>query len=153
MAEVLKIAFPDEIERERVLCHILHSILRDGSRISCDNFIEKSFASYVLDDVPTASLRCDTAYFNMMGKDSVRLAFFKAFVERMRKTNPNFGKCCYVDSSPLPNDIDNNPFNTLSCMGLTLPPYRPGLFSYWTRKPDSLSGMTLYLVTSLTPIL
>lgn len=49
MAEVLKIAFPDEIERERVLCHILHSILRDGSRINCDNFIEKSFASYVLD--------------------------------------------------------------------------------------------------------
>lgn len=26
--------FPDKIERERVLCHILHSILRDGSRIS-----------------------------------------------------------------------------------------------------------------------
>lgn len=118
MTEVLKIVFPDEIERERVLCHILHSILRDGSRISCDNFIEKSFASYVLKDVPTASLRCDTAYFNMMGKDSVRLAFFKAFVERMRKTNPNFGKCCYVDSSPLPNDIDDNLFNALSCHGV-----------------------------------
>ena len=88
MAEVLKVAFPDEIERECVLCHILHSILRDGSRISCDNFIEKSFASYVLEDVPTASLRCDTAYFNMMGKDSVRLAFFKAFVERMREDQP-----------------------------------------------------------------
>lgn len=113
MAEVLKIAFPDEIERERVLCHILHGILRDGSRISCDNFIEKSFASYVLEDVPAASLRYDTAYFSMMGKDSVRLAFFKAFVERMRNTNPDFGKCCYVDSSPLPNDIDNNPFNAL----------------------------------------
>lgn len=100
MAELLKTAFPDEIERERVLCHILHSILRDGSRISCDNFIEKSFASYVLEDIPTASLRCDTTYFSMMGKDSVRLAFFKAFVERMRKTSPGFGKCCYVDSSP-----------------------------------------------------
>ena len=49
MAEVFKIVFPDKIERERVLCYILHSILRDGSRISCDNFIEKSFASYVLD--------------------------------------------------------------------------------------------------------
>lgn len=36
----------------------------------------------------------------------------------MRKTNPNFGKCCYVDSSPLPNDIDNNPFNALSCHGV-----------------------------------
>lgn len=118
MSEVLKTAFPDEIERERVLCHILHGILRDGSRISCDNFIEKSFASYILGDIPTASLRCDTAYFTMMGKDSVRLSFFKAFVERMRKTNPNFGKCCYVDSTPLPNDIDNNPFNALSCHGV-----------------------------------
>jgi len=53
-----------------------------------------------------------------MGKDSVRLAFFKAFVEKMRKTNPSFGKCCYVDSTPLPNDIDNNPFNALSCHGV-----------------------------------
>ncbi len=44
IAEVLKAAFHDEIERERVLCHILHGILCDGSRISCDNFIEKSFA-------------------------------------------------------------------------------------------------------------
>ncbi len=47
----------------------------------------------------------------MMGKDSVRLSFFKAFVERMRRADPNFGRCCYVDSTPLPNDIDNNPFN------------------------------------------
>ena len=36
----------------------------------------------------------------------------------MRKTNPNFGKCCYVDPSHLPNDIDNNPFNALSCHGV-----------------------------------
>ena len=139
MAEVLKIAFPDEIERERVLCHILHGILRDGSRISCDNFIEKSFASYVLEDVLVASLRCDTAYFSMMGKDSVRLAFFKAFVERMRSTNPDFGKCCYVDSSPtILTATRSTPYVV---MGLTLPPYRPGSFSYWTREPASLSGM------------
>lgn len=118
MADVLKAAFPDVIERERILCHILHSILRDGSRISCDNFIEKSFASYILENIPVASLRCDTAYFGMMGKDSTRMSFFKAFVDRMRKANPDFGKCCYVDSTPLPNDIENNPFNALSCHGI-----------------------------------
>lgn len=118
MAEVLKNAFHDEIERERILCHILHSILRDGSRISCDNFIEKSFASYIFENIPQASLRCDTAYFTMMGRDSSRLAFFKAFVENMRMTNPDFGRCCYVDSTPLPNDIENNPFNALSCHGV-----------------------------------
>ena len=118
MTEILKTAFPEETERDRVLCHILHGILRDGSRISCDNFIEKSFASYILGDIPTASLRCDTAYFSMMGRDDARISFFKAFVEKMRKTNPDFGKCCYVDSTPLPNDIDNNPFNALSCHGV-----------------------------------
>ena len=118
MTEILKTAFPEETERERILCHILHGILRDGSRISCDNFIEKSFASYILGDIPTASLRCDTAYFSMMGRDDARISFFKAFVEKMRKTNPDFGKCCYVDSTPLPNDIDNNPFNVLSCHGV-----------------------------------
>ena len=118
MTEILKTAFPEETERERILCHILHGILRDGSRISCDNFIEKSFASYILGDIPTASLRCDTAYFSMMGRDDARISFFKAFVEKMRKTNPDFGKCCYVDSTPLPNDIDNNPFNALSCHGV-----------------------------------
>ena len=118
MTEILKTAFPEETERERVLYHILHGILRDGSRISCDNFIEKSFASYILGDIPTASLRCDTAYFSMMGRDDARIFFFKAFVEKMHKTNPDFGKCCYVDSTPLPNDIDNNPFNVLSCHGV-----------------------------------
>jgi len=118
MADVLKIAFPDEIERQRVLCHILHGILRDGSHIACDCFMEKSVASYVLSDIPPASLRCDTGYFLMMGRDSVRMSFFKAFVERMRKEHPDFGSCCYVDSTPLPNDIDNNPFNALCSHGV-----------------------------------
>ena len=54
----------------------------------------------------------------MMGRDSVRISFFKAFVERMRKEHPDFGSCCYVDSTPLPNDIDNNPFNALCSHGV-----------------------------------
>lgn len=118
MADILKETFPEESDRQRVLCHILHGILRDGSRIGCDCFMEKSFASYILADIPFASLRCDTAYFTMMGRDHTRMAFFKAFVERMRKTHPGFGRCCYVDSTPLPNDIDNNPFNALCSHGV-----------------------------------
>ncbi len=118
MTGVLKESFPDETDRQRVLCHILHGILRDGSRIGCDCFIEKSFASYILDDIQPASLRCDTAFFNMMGKDRTRMAFFKAFVEMMRKGHPDFGRCCYVDSTPLPNDIDDNPFNVLCSHGV-----------------------------------
>ena len=118
MTGILKETFPEEMDRQRVLCHILHGILRDGSRISCDCFIEKSFASYILEDVPFASLRCDTAYFAMMGRDRTRMSFFKAFVEKMRKETPSFGRCCYVDSTPLPNDIDNNPFNALCSHGV-----------------------------------
>ena len=115
---VLQTVFHKKDDYERVLCHILHGVLKDGSKISCDNFISKSFASYVLPDVPVASLHCDTRFFSLMGKDSTRLAFFQPFVKMMQKAEPEFGKGCYVDSTPLPNDIDNNPFNALSCHGV-----------------------------------
>ena len=118
LMEVLKEAFPESVDLQRVLCHILHGILRNGSRITCDCFMEKSFASYILSDVPPASLRCDTTFFTMMGKDRNRLAFFKAFIKKMRNDHPEFGRCCYVDSTPLPNDIDNNPFNALCSHGV-----------------------------------
>ena len=36
----------------------------------------------------------------------------------MQKTTSSFGKGCYVDSTPLPNDIENNPFNALCCHGV-----------------------------------
>lgn len=118
LISVLRTVFQKKTDYERVLCHILHGVLRDGSKISCDNFIMKSFASYVLADVPLESLRCDTGFFSLMGKDSTRLSFFQAFVRMMQKSDPGFGKGCYVDSTPLPNDIDNNPFNALSCHGV-----------------------------------
>lgn len=118
LIKVLHTAFSEKSDYERVLCHILHGVLKDGSRISCDNFIMKSFASYVMSDVPLESLRCDTRYFAKMGSDATRLAFFRTFVKAMQKDNPDFGKGCYVDSTPLPNDIENNPFNALSCHGV-----------------------------------
>ena len=36
----------------------------------------------------------------------------------MKKAHPHFGKCCFVDSIPLPNDIRDNPFNALCSHGL-----------------------------------
>jgi len=115
---VLRTAFQKDRDYERVLAHVMHSVLRDGSRIGCDDFIAKSFASYLLDDIPVGSLGSDTAYFSMMGEDSSRLSFFRAFVARMRKADPLFGEACYVDSTPLPNDIDDNPFNYLCSHGV-----------------------------------
>ena len=115
---VLRSVFPKDEAYQRVLCHLLHSILKDGSRISCDNFIQKSFASYVLGDVPIVSLHSDTRFFSIMGDDRMKMAFFKAFVSYMRKEYPAFGRGCYVDSTPLPNDIEDNPFNALCCHGV-----------------------------------
>lgn len=115
---VLRVVFPKDEAYGRVLCHVLHGILKDGSRISCDNFIQKSFASYVFRDVPPASLHSDTRFFSMLGEDHVKMSFFRSFVAFMQTRDPDFGRGCYVDSTPLPNDIDNNPFNALCCHGV-----------------------------------
>ena len=116
--DVFKAAFPDRVFLERLLCHVLHGILRDGSKITCDDFIHKSFASYFTEDVPNSSLKSDTAFFSAMGKDEVRIAFFEQYVELMRKEHPDFGNACIVDSTPLPNDI-NSPFNALCSHGVS----------------------------------
>lgn len=118
LLSVLRAAFPKDEVLERVLCHVLHGILKDGSRISCDNFIQKSFASYVLQNVPVSSLRSDTRFFGILGEDRSKMAFFQSFVTAMQKKDPEFGKGCYVDSTPLPNDIGDNPFNALCCHGV-----------------------------------
>lgn len=115
---VLRGSFSNNKDYERVLCHVLHGILKNGSKISCCDFMEKSFASYVLKDIPIASLGSDTQFFTMMGEDHTKMAFFQRFVKAMRKKNPRFGKGCYVDSTPLPNDIHDNPFNALCCHGV-----------------------------------
>lgn len=47
LISVLRSVFPKDELYQRVMCHLLHGILKDGSRISCDNFIRKSFASYL----------------------------------------------------------------------------------------------------------
>ena len=117
LLDVMRTAFPDKVFFERFLCHMLHGILKDGSRITCDDFIAKSFASYIIRDVPLGSLKSDTAYFSGMGEDKVKLAFFKAYVDFMRVQNKDFGKACFVDSTPLPNDIDS-PFNALCSHGI-----------------------------------
>ena len=119
LISILRSVFPKDEAYERVLCHILHGVLKDGSRISCDNFLDKSFASYVFGDVPIGSLHSDTRFFSLLGDDRAKMSFFKAFVSHMQKQDSTFGKGCYVDSTPLPNDIDDNPFNALCCHGVS----------------------------------
>jgi hypothetical protein len=52
-----------------------------------------------------------------MGSDSAKVSYFKAYCSHRREEDPDFGSCCYVDSTPLPNDVANNPFNALSRHG------------------------------------
>ncbi len=116
---ILKNTFVKTKDYERTLCHLLHGILKNGSKITCDNFISKSFASIIFKDIPIASLKSDIYFFQLLGNDDVKITFFQNFVSMMRKSNPNFGKGCYVDSTPLPNDIKDNPFNALCCHGVS----------------------------------
>ena len=118
MLSVLRRVFTKDTDYERLLIHLLHGILKDGSRISCDSFIEKSFASYVLRNVPLLSLHSDTYFFSLLGEDSVKMNFFKSFVSFMKSRDSDFGRGCYVDSTPLPNDIEDNPFSALCCHGV-----------------------------------
>ncbi len=117
LLKVLRTAFPQDKEYERVLLYLLHSVLKDGSEVSCSDFIGKSFASYLFDSIPTGSLGSDVGHFSMMGDDISKIAFFKAFVAHMRKKDPEFGTGCYVDATPLPNIIGDNPFNVLCSVG------------------------------------
>ena len=114
---VLRDSFSEKVFFERFLCHMLHGILKDGSRITCDDFMAKSFASYIIRDVPLPSLKSDTAFFSVMGEDKTKLSFFRNYINIMRQKHKDFGKACFVDSTPLPNDIDS-PFSALCSHGI-----------------------------------
>ena len=52
-----------------------------------------------------------------MSDDTIKVRFFQTLLTEMRKENPEFGRGCYVDSTPLPGEAENNPFNALSNHG------------------------------------
>lgn len=115
---VLQAVFHKTPDYQRLLGHLLHGVLKDGARIACDDFLTKSFASYLLTDLSLESFKSDSYFFNQMGHDDAKMNFFHSFVSYMRQQDHNFGRGCYVDSTPLPNDIHNNPFNALCSHGL-----------------------------------
>ena len=117
MIDVINETFSDKVFLQRFLCHALHGILKDGSRITCDDFIAKLFVSYIAKDIPLESLKSDTVFFSVMGADRTKLAFFRSYIKYMRLKYPDFGKACFVDFTPLPNDIDS-PFSALCSHGI-----------------------------------
>ena len=115
---VLRNVFPKKNDFERLLGHIFHGVLKDGSKIHCDDFLRKSVASYLLSNLNLDSFKSDVQFFTAMGSDEARMNFFSGLVKYMRKIKPGFGKGCYVDSTPLPNSLHNNPFNALCSHGV-----------------------------------
>lgn len=102
---------------EKMVCHTLHGVLRDGARICCDRFVERSFISNII-GIPPSVLRTDTRYFEAIGDYGFRVEFFRRFVQEMRLRVPGFGRGCYVDSTPLPNSITDLPTNRNCSHGL-----------------------------------
>ena len=117
MIGILNSISKNEFFAEKLLCHTVYEVLKNGTKITCDRFIERSFLSSVLQVRPQV-LRTDSEFFKTMGKFDTRKHFFKEFVQLMRKRNPKFGTACYVDSTPLDNAIRNLPTNRLCSHGL-----------------------------------
>lgn len=114
---VLREAFPDKVLFQKVLAHLCHDCLKNGSFIKCGEFLVGNWLSYILTDIPVSTLDCDSAYFAALYDDNLKVNFFRALIKEMRKTRPLFGVACYVDSTPLPGEAENNPFNALCSHG------------------------------------
>ena len=116
LLDLLKDVFTQNAYK-RVLCHLLYDVLRNGRQMTCEEFIENSFASDLFDDLSLPSLVHDEAYYKLMGKETIKERFFQAFIKWMRKKDPEFGQGCYVDTQALPYEMTGNPFNALNCHG------------------------------------
>ena len=115
--DILRKAFPDREFYQRVVAHITHDCLKNGSSIKCGEFLSENWLSYLLTDIAPSTLDCDSYYFKRLSEDDLKTAFFKTLILEMRKLIPDFGIACYVDSTPLPGEAENNPFNALCSHG------------------------------------
>lgn len=117
LMDVLRCTFQDERLFGKVLAHIAHDCLRNRRAVSCCDFVRSSALSHILDDIPVSTLDCDSDYYAAMSDETIKVSYFKRLIREMRKTHPGFGKACYVDSTPLPGDKENNPFAALCSHG------------------------------------
>ena len=58
--------------------HTFYGTMRTGSKVHCDAFITKSFASCLADDITFSTLYPDTRFFDIMGNDELKITFFQA---------------------------------------------------------------------------
>lgn len=137
---LLHTVFSSDEGFQRVLAHIVGKLVKNGSRAPLDIRTENSFTSYLIPSVSRSTLRSDTRFFDMMGDDRTKVQFFSAFVKMMRKIIPDFGRGCYIDTTPLPNCITDNPFNELSSHGVD----SVGVMSRLAFIVDSITGIPIW---------
>ena len=114
---VLRASFEDDRLLKKALAHLAHDCLKNGSHIKCGEFLSQNCLSYITSGIPVSTLDCDSEYYARLSDDNLKVTYFKNLIAEMRKTNPEFGTCCYVDSTPLPGEAKNNPFNAVSSHG------------------------------------
>lgn len=107
---LLKSVFPNERDFGRVMAHLYHFVTKLGSKVACDDYVGKSFLPHLMPDLPVASLETDSRHYAMMGSEKVKAAFFRAYVEMMRKTEPGFGKAAIIDSTDITTEAEGLPF-------------------------------------------
>ncbi len=114
---VLRVTFKDVLLFKKALAHLAHDCLKNGSHIKCGEFLAQNCLSYITSGIQVSTLNCDSEYYTKLSDDNLKVNYFKNLIAEMRKTNPGFGTCCYVDSTPLPGEAKNNPFNAISSHG------------------------------------
>ena len=137
---VLREAFPRDGDYGRLLAHLPRSPLRDGSRVSCDDLVARSAASHLLPDVSVPSPGSDSAYFHAMGSDAAKVSLLRALVSAARASDPSFGTCCYVDSTPLLGGLADNPPDAFSSHGVGA----AALQSRLVLVPDDATGIPVW---------
>lgn len=117
MTGLLKGVFSEKGDFARVMAHFYHTVMRAGQKVGRDDFVARSLLSRTLSGPARDSLRGDTRFFEMMGREEVKGRYFRAYVDMMRGMDPRFGSSRIVDSTPLPNDASRNPFSAPSSHG------------------------------------
>ena len=121
LTEVLHEVFPKEEEFVSVIIHVLYTILRDRSSISFDDFISKSFLSYIVEN-PDSILDEEVLFQKLGGwekwedeKASERTKdyFFEKLLKKMRQYNPFFGESCYAQTVTLHSIDILNPYQNM----------------------------------------
>ena len=147
--KALRACAPDEVFLQRMMAHLTHGILSNGEFIKCGDFLERNILSHVLSGFGHGRLNCDSEFFFTLSDDRIKVKFFRTLAEEMRKIYPDYGKHCHMDTSPLPGEAKNNPYNAMCSHGTD----GAVMQSRISVMQDDFTGMPLWFNTFTSTIL